>query len=114
MSPKSSSSCSPNGELDPLLEAIRQRYSELTDERCQRRLFLNRLRNLARFGAEPMDYEAPEGVDLPREVEVALAVCHPDCGNQALVVVEGGPQGCDCCGGTMMPVEFGTYKLKKK
>lgn len=114
MSPKSSNSCSPNGELEPLIEAIRRRFSELTDERCQRRLFLNRLRNLARFGAEPMDYPEPQGVELPKELEVALAVCHPECGNQALVVVEGGPQGCDCCGGTMNPIEVGTYRLKKR
>jgi hypothetical protein len=113
VSPKSSNSCSPNGELDPLLEALRWRFSELTDEKCQRKVFLNRLRNLARFGAEPMDYPAPEGVELPKEVEIALAVCHPDCGNQALVVVEGGPQGCDCCGGTMYPAETAVYRKKR-
>ncbi len=115
MCPKlSNSSCPTNGEVESLLAAIRQRFSELTDERCQRRLFLNRLRNLARFGAEPMDYPEPDGVELPKEVEVALAVCHPECGNQAFVIVEGGPQGCDCCGGTMLPTEMATYRLKKR
>lgn len=114
MSPKSSNSCPVDDGLEELIDDIRKRYSQLTDERCQRRLFLNRLRNLTRFGAEPVDYVAPEGVELPRELEIGLAVCHPECGNQALVVVEGGPQGCDCCGGTMLPVEIGTYKLKKK
>jgi hypothetical protein len=114
VSQKSSNSWPADNELEPLLDALRKRYSELTDARCQRKVFLKRLGNLTRFGAEPMDYPEPEGVELPKELEVALAVCHPECGNQALVVVEGGPQGCDCCGGTMLPVEVGTYKLKKK
>jgi hypothetical protein len=114
VSPKSSNSCPVDGELEPFLEALRKRYAELTDARCQRKVFLKRLGNLARFGAEPMDYPEPEGVELPKELEVALAVCHPECGNQALVVVEGGPQGCDCCGGTMYPTEVGMYRLKKR
>ena len=53
-------------------------------------------------------------MELPKELEVGFAVCHPECGNQALVVLEGGPQGCDCCGGTMCPTEVGTYRLKKR
>ncbi len=114
MCPKSSNSCPVNGEVDDLLDAIRRRFSQLTDERCERRLFLNRLRNLARFGDEPMDYPEPVGLELPKEVEIALAVCHPECGNEALVIVEGGPQGCDCCGGTMCPTEIATYRLKKR
>ncbi|MCM2357502.1 MAG: hypothetical protein NDI77_05090 [Geobacteraceae bacterium] len=113
MSRKSSNSCPPDEELDQLLAALRQRCSELTDDRCQRKVFLKRLKNLVRFGAEPMDYPEPEGVELPKELEVALAVCHPECGNQALVVVEGGPQGCDCCGGTMYPTEVATYRKKR-
>ncbi len=114
MSPKSSNSCPIGDELEPLLDAVRVRYAELTDARCQRKVFLKRLGNLGRFGAEPMDYPVPEGVELPKELEIALAVCHPECGNQALVVVEGGPQGCDCCGGTMYPAEIATYRLKKR
>jgi len=114
VSRKSSNSCPVESELEELLGLVRMRYAELTDERCQRKIFLKRLRNLARFGAEPMDYPEPAGVELPKELEVALAVCHPECGNLALVVVEGGPQGCDCCGGTMLPVETGTYRLKRK
>jgi hypothetical protein len=106
--------CPTNGELEPLFEAIRQRFSQLTDEKCQRRIFINRLRTLAFFGAEPLDYVEPQGAELPKELEVGYAVCHPDCGNQAFVVVEGGPQACDCCGGTMLPVKIGTYRLKRR
>ncbi len=113
MCPKKSNLCPPNGELEPLLEAIRQRFAQLTDEKCQRRIFLNRLRTMASFGAEPLDYVEPQDAELPKELEVGFAVCHPECGNQAFVVVEGGPQGCDCCGGTMLPVKTGTYRLKK-
>lgn len=97
VSPKSLNNCPVESELEELLDLLRKRYAELTDARCQRTVFLKRLRNMARFGAEPMDYPESEGVALPKELEVALAVCHPECGNQALVVVEGGPQGCDCC-----------------
>ena len=90
MSPKSSnrSNCPVNTELEPLLEAIRSRYALLTDEQCMRRVFLNRLRNLGRFGNEPVDYEAPVDAELPKELEIGFAVCHPECGNQAFVVVD--------------------------
>ena len=100
--------------LEPLLQAIRQRFSQLTDDDCQRRLFLNRLKTLGCFGAEPRDYQEPDHAELPKELEIAFAVCHPECGNQAFVVLEGGPQGCDRCGGTMLPVKFGMYRLKRK
>ena len=101
-------------DLDNLLLGIRQRFSQLTDNDCQRTLFLNRLRSLGRFDAEPMDYVEPEEAFLPKELEIAFAVCHPECGNQAFVVLEGGPQYCDRCGGTMCPMKFGTYRLKRK
>ena len=114
MHPTSSDTNLTKAELDQLLEAIRKRFGELTDEKCQRRLFLNHLRTLASFGAELVDYEEPEVTELPKELEIGFAVCHPECGNQAFVVIDGGPQGCDCCGGTMLPVQIGTYRLKKK
>lgn len=106
--------CPTHADLEPLLEAIRKRFTQLTDDKCQRRLFLNHLRTLAKFGAEPVDYEEPEGAELPKELEIGFAVCHPECGNQAFVVIDGGPQGCDCCGGTMLPVQIRTYRLKRK
>lgn len=102
-----------NDELKPLIEAIRQRFSALADKECQRRIFLNRLRSLTWFGAEPLDYVEPQQAELLKELEIGFAVCHPECGNQAFVVIEGGPQGCDCCGGTMLPVKIGTYRLKR-
>lgn len=108
---KTPSTCPTYVELEPLLEAIRKRFSQLTDEKCHRRLFLNHLRTLTCFGSEPIDYEEPEESSLPKELEIGYAVCHPNCGNQAFVVIEGGPQHCDCCGGTMLPVKFGTYRL---
>lgn len=113
MCQKSSNNIPADLELEPLLEALRRRYAELDDTACQRRVFLNRLRNLARFAAEPVDYQQPAEVALPKELEIAFAVCHPECGNQALIVVDGGPEGCDCCGGTMYPVEVASYRLKK-
>ncbi len=113
MCPQKSNMCPTNDELEPLLEAIRQRFSRLTDEKCHRRIFLNRLRTLTSFGAEPLDYVEPQDAELPKELEIGFAVCHPECGNQAFVVIEGGPQGCDCCGGTMLPVKTATYRLKR-
>ncbi len=114
VSENSESVCKPDGELESLLEGIRQRYYQLTDDRCQRRIFINRLRTLTHFDMEPMDYEEPEEAELPKELEIGFAVCHPECGNQAFVVIEGGPQGCDCCGGTMLPIKSGSYRLKRK
>ena len=114
MNSDSSDFCQTNMEVDPLLEAVRQRFSELTDDDCQRRAFLNRLRNMGRFDAEPVDYQEPDEALLPKELEIGFAVCHPECGNQAFVVLEGGPQGCDRCGGTMLPIKTGIYRLKRK
>lgn len=113
MCPKKSKMCQTDGDLKPLIEAIIQRFSQLTDDKCQRRVFFNRLRTLACFGAEPLDYVETQDAYLPKELEIGFAVCHPECGNQAFVVVEGGPQSCDCCGGTMLPVKIGTYRLKR-
>lgn len=113
MHSKSENICAPDLEFEPLMEAIRQRYSELTDDKCQRRLFLKHLHTMTCFGAEPTDYVVPEEALLPKELEIGYAVCHPTCGNQAFIVIEGGPQGCDCCGGTMLPVKICTYRLKK-
>lgn len=116
MCPKSSnkSYCPADGEIESLIEAIRQRYAVLTDEQCMRRVFLNRLRNLGRFGAEPVDYRQPDEAELPKELEIGFAVCHPECGNQAFVVIDGGPQSCDACGSTMMPVATAFYRKKKQ
>lgn len=114
MHSKSTDTCPTSIELEPLLEAIRRRFSQLTDDKCQRTLFLNHLRTMGRFGCEPIDYEEPLEAELPKEVEIGYAVCHPECGNQAMVVIEGGPQSCDCCGGAMLPVKIGTYRLKRK
>ena len=113
MSPKSSNSCAPDDGLDEVLAAIRQRYSEVSNAQCGRRIFLNRLRSLARFDAEPNDYQCPSTVELPKELEIGYAVCHPECGNQAFVVIDGGPQSCDACGSTMYPVEFAVYRKKR-
>ena len=93
MSSDSSNICPTNGEVESLLEAIRQRFVRLTDGDCQRKVFLNRLRTLGQFDAEPLDYQEPDVAELPKELEIAYAVCHPECGNQAFVVIEGGPQG---------------------
>ena len=113
MSPKSSSSCAADAALEEVLEEIRQRYRALADFSCGQRIFMNRLRNLARFDAEPNDYVRPVEVELPRELEIGYAVCHPECGNQAFVVLDGGPQSCDHCGATMCPVETRSYRKKR-
>lgn len=112
MASDSSAACTTSIDFELMLEAIRQRFALLTDKSCQRQVFLNHMRTMAVFGDEPADYVVPEAAELPKELEIAYAVCHPACGNQALVVIEGGPQNCDCCGGTMLPVTIGTYRMK--
>jgi hypothetical protein len=112
--PESSNKNPTSEELEAAIEEVRRRFAELPEGTCKKRIFYNRLKNLGRFDAEPVDYQNPEEVVLPREIEVGFAVCHPECGNQALLVVEGGPQACDCCGATMYPIEVAPYRLKKK
>lgn len=113
MTSHSQETCPTDLELEPLLERLRERFSHLTDNKCQRQLFLNHLRTMTFFGDEPNDYVKPEEAELAKELEIGYAVCHPECGNQAFVVIDGGPQACDCCGGTLLPVKAGTYRLKK-
>lgn len=93
--------------------AIRRRYAELSDAQCGKRIFINRLRSLGRFDAEPNDYPVPATAELPKELEIGFAVCHPECGNQAFVVIDGGPQTCDNCGSTLCPVALAVYRKKR-
>lgn len=106
--------CPLDGEIDSLMEALRQRFAKLTDDDCQRRLFLKRLKGLGGFGEEPAEYVKPQEPLLPKELEIAYAVCSAECGNEAFIVLDGGSQSCDRCGGNLLPVMFGNYRLKKK
>lgn len=114
MEKNASQMCPLDGEIESLLEALRQRFAKLTDDDCQRRLFHKRLKCLGNFGETPAEYVKPQEPLLPRELELAYAVCSAECGNEAFIVLDGGSQSCDRCGGNLLPVMFGNYKLKKK
>lgn len=57
------------------------------------------------------DYPQVENVKFPKEISIAYAVCAKQCGNKELIV-DGGTQVCQFCGGLMFRTEITTYVLK--
>ena len=96
--------------IDVLLERIRKRFSELPASSSAQQAFLRHLDSLAHWNAEPMDYPNPS-ITFPAEITIATATCHPDCGVQELIV-DGGTQECQRCGGLMFRHSTAAYQLK--
>lgn len=101
-----------NREIDEILAAIRNRYSELPIEGPTRASFVSHLHSLSRWHQEPKDYVEPETVDYPERIPIAFAVCHPECG-RAEFIVDGSTQECQACGSLMFRVESSWYKHEK-
>jgi len=98
-------------ELDNLYQAISRRLKKLPPGSDARRDVIAHLKALARFNAEPNDYPKVEKVEFPQSIQVAYAVCHPECGCRELIV-DGGTQECQRCGSLMFRTEVKEYKLK--
>jgi hypothetical protein len=93
-------------DWDELLSGIKQRYAELGPRRGS---------NLLRHLANLQDWEKPNSHIQPAiaftpEIIVAIAVCHPDCGTQELIV-DGSTQQCQRCGRLMFRTEVRKYVL---
>ena len=97
-----------DAELGPLLEQIRTRYAELEGSATRQARFLAHVRALGHWENDPMDYPDVTA-EFPEAVQVAFAVCHPDCGRQEFIV-EGGTQECQRCGRLMFRNSVQEYK----
>lgn len=97
-------------DLDGLVEAIRRRFHDLGPQACRRESFLAHLRALATWESDRNDYPDPGEVSFPEDLSVACAVCHPECGQQELIV-DGSTQECQRCGSRMFRTEVASYRL---
>lgn len=63
------------------------------------------------FEAYPLEeYPEVDGIDFPKEIFVAYAVCGKECGNKEFIV-DGQTQVCQYCGKLMFRTEVKKYLL---
>jgi len=98
-----------NMKLDAILDEIRKRFNSLRENSNEQRDFLANLKSLARWNSEPMDYPQVKDPAFPATINVAHAVCHPECGRQEFIV-DGSTQKCQRCGGLMFRGKVVEYK----
>ena len=98
-------------KLNSIFNEIKKRYSELQNS-CDKESLLKHLHAISQWNKEPMDYPEITNVAFPKDIHIAHAVCHPDCGTQEFIV-DGSTQRCQRCGGLMFRGETEIYQLKE-
>jgi len=98
--------------IDDILKAIKDRYSQLSIDNDVKIDFINHLRSIARWHNEPMDYPEIKDIKFPDSIHVAYAVCHPECGAREFIV-DGSTQECQRCGSLMYRTEVVEYRLMR-
>ncbi len=98
-----------NDELDKMFDSIKDKYNSLSNN-CDKDSLKVNLNSLAHWNDEPMDYENNGDISWPEKVDIAYAVCHPNCGCKEFIV-EGSTQRCQHCGGLMYRCETKEYRL---
>ena len=75
-------------EVEEGFALIRHKLIALEKDDCEYDRLLDHIRSLARFRAEPMDYDEDnvEIPEFPAEVLIAYAICHPECGMKEFIV----------------------------
>jgi hypothetical protein len=96
-------------EIDEMFELIRMKLESLRNE-CDKRDFMDHLRSLARWHADPIDYREPSKVIFPDRIFISYAVCHPECGVSEFIV-DGSTQECQHCGSLMFRTAVAEYNL---
>ncbi len=99
-------------KIDDLIKNIRAHAAKIMQHNSasKRERFLLHLESLSHWEDEPNDYPNAKPV-FPETLQVAYAVCHPNCGRQELIV-EGSTQECQNCGQNMFRVETKEYVQK--
>lgn len=96
-------------ELAKIFSEIKLRVYDLDHVEHRQPRLLAHLRSLAHWEQDARDY--PEVIaEFPETIDIAYAVCHPECGVKEFIV-EGSTQECQSCGGLMFRVETREYKL---
>jgi hypothetical protein len=96
-----------DADLEEMISQIRVRYAQLNNNPSRRESFLLHLRSLGQWEQDPMDYPSVTA-DFPESLQVAYAVCHPDCGTEELIV-DGSTQECQRCGRLMYRTAIQEY-----
>jgi hypothetical protein len=99
-----------NEELESTLNEIKKRFADFSEGSDDQKDFLAHLHSMARWNKEPMDYPEVDNVSFPKDISIAHAICHPECGVQEFIV-DGSTQQCQGCGGLMFRGEVRKYRL---
>src|SRR5258708_807138 len=97
-------------ELETMISQIRARYAEIRQDSPRMESFLLHLNSLGQWEREPMDYPTVNA-EFPKDIHIAYAVCHPDCGTRELIV-DGSTQECQRCGRLMFRTAVQEYERK--
>lgn len=97
-------------ELEEMISRIRARYATIGKDSPRMESFLLHLRALGQWEQDRTDYPTVTA-NFPNTVDVAYAVCHPDCGTKQLIV-DGSTQECQRCGRLMFRTAVQEYERK--
>lgn len=97
-------------KIDKLLEPVRRCWETLPDNDDARESFLMHLNSLSRYRNEPMDYPEESKAEFPETIQIAYAVCHPECGIEQFIV-DGSSQECQVCGGLSFRTKTKKYRI---
>ncbi len=97
-------------DFKTIIDEIEKRYSEILNTRDRESFILN-LKSLVRWNNEPLDYKEPKEIIFPESLNIAYAVCHPECGVEELIV-DGSTQRCQKCGSLLYRTKVTEYTKK--
>jgi hypothetical protein len=95
-------------DWDSVFAGIRRRFDEVKMNPRRGKSFLDHVYNLQNWEAEKIDYPDVTPA-FPDSILIAYAVCHPDCGEEQLIV-DGGTQECQRCGRNMFRIKSIRYR----
>jgi hypothetical protein len=96
-------------ELAKLFSEIKLRVYDLDHVTHRQLRLLAHIRSLTCWEQDAMDY--PEVIaEFPETIDIAWAVCHPECGVREFIV-EGSTQECQSCGSSLFRLETRKYRL---
>ena len=99
-------------DLESLLVSLRNRHNRFREGSKEKMAFRLHLKSLCRWKEEPLDYPNVRDTEFPTSIQIALDVCHPECGTREYIV-DGSTQRCQHCGGLMFRASVAQYEIKK-
>ena len=94
--------------LNSLIEQIKRRHNELEGS-SRENSFLLHLETMGSWEQEANWDTSIETPTFPETINIAFAICHPDCG-AAEFIVDGSTQECQKCGRLMFRTAVHKYR----